>query len=301
MRWIKLLLSIGLLCLAFRKVEIVKIIEEMRVVPWWFVAMMVIYGLLTVFLGAYRWSVVLFEKVGFKDVLILARAALVASFYGLFLPSSVGIDLVRWVPLIKAYPGLSKTKIVASVLIDRVVGFSSFVLVAFVASVVGKYLGVNYPSYLLYLFGALSLGVAVIYLLVYGGGLVAKLEWLKCWRWTNKLLEVMVLLRGLGVRRLSWGIFLGIWSEFAWILPIWWWSLITKAGISLISVMVIGPMVGLLLVLPISVAGFGARENLYLYFWGQMGIAAEKILVVSTMNGLMGIINSLLGGLLILK
>jgi hypothetical protein len=298
MRWLKLLLSVALLYLAFRKVELGTILAELSRVPVWIVLAMLSYGLVTVALGSCRWAIVLFDRIELKKVLWLMRATMIGSFYGLFLPSSVGIDLVRWVPLVKAYPNLSKTKLVASVLIDRVVGFTAFVGVALASSVVGKYLGVSYPTYLLYVFGCLFLAVMMVYLLVYSGGLVERLGWFKKYRWTNKLFEVVVLLKALGVRRLSWGIFLGILSQFAWIFPIWWWSLIIRAGISLVSVMVIGPMVGLLLVLPISLAGFGARENLYLYFWGTMGILPEKILAVSTMNGIISVLGALVGGLL---
>ena len=300
-RWVKLIFSIGLFYLAFRKVEIGKIVQELVKIPIWFVVVMVIYGIVMTAFGSYRWAIVLFNKVRIKDVLILTRAVFVASFYGLFLPSSVGVDLVRWLPLIKAYPELSKTRLVASVLIDRVVGFSCFILVAFGAALVGRELKINYPVYLLYLFGGLFLAVVIFYLVVYSGVLVNRLNWLKRFRWLNKLVEVMELLRSISIKKLGWCLAVGIISEFAWIMPIWWWGLITGAGISLISVMVIGPIVGLLLVLPISVAGFGARENLYLYFWGAMGIPAEKILLVSTMGGIMGILNALLGGLLLLK
>lgn len=267
-------------------------------IPVWFVLLMVIYGILMTALGAYRWSIVLFEKVSLKEVAVLTKATLIGAFYGLFLPSSVGIDLMRWLPLIKAYPEISKTKLVSSVLIDRVIGFSCFIAVAFVAAVIGKELNINYPPYLLYVFGALLLMVIIFYWLVYGINLEKRLDWLKKIRWLNKIYEVIGLFRGIKKQRLGKCFMAGVISEFTWILPIWWWSLIVKAGINLVSVMIIGPIVGLLLVLPISIAGFGARENLYLYFWGQLGIPAEKILLISTMNGVLGIVNVMLGGIL---
>ena len=57
------------------------------------------------------------------------------------------------------------------------------------------------------------------------------------------------------------------------------------------------PVISLILVLPISVAGFGARENLFLLFFSQLGIADEKILLMSTFNGIMLVLNALIGGL----
>lgn len=284
--------------MAFRKVEIGKMVAELERVPIWFVLVMVAYGVLMAIFGSFRWALVLFEKPSVKGVLVLTRANLIGAFYGLFLPSSVGIDLVRWLPLIKVYPEFSKTKLVSSVLIDRVIGFSCFIAVAFVAAIIGRELKVNYPPYLLYIFGGLFLGVIVFYLLVYGINLGERLDWLKKVRYLNKISEVIDLFKGIKKQRLGKCFLVGVMSEFAWILPIWWWSLIVGAGISLMSVMIIGPIVGLLLVLPISIAGFGARENLYLYFWGQLGIPAEKILLISTMNGALGILNVMLGGIL---
>lgn len=297
-RWVKLIFSIGLLYLAFRKVEIGKIIAELAKVPMWFVLAMIVYGILMAMFGAFRWALVLFEKPSLKGVLALTRANFIGAFYGLFLPSSVGIDLTRWLPLIKIYPEFSKTKLVSSVLIDRIIGFSCFIAVAFGAAIAGRELKISYPPYLLYIFGGLFLGVIIFYLLTYGINLEKRLDWLKKVRYLNKISEVIDLFKGIRVGRLIKCFLVGVMSEFAWILPIWWWSLVIDARISLMSVMIIGPIIGLLLVLPISVAGFGARENLYLYFWGQLGIPAEKILLISTMNGALGILNVMLGGIL---
>ena len=89
-------------------------------------------------------------------------------------------------------------------------------------------------------------------------------------------------------------------GQIIWTLPIWFYSLIFGAGMSLLSVYVLVPIINLILVLPISIAGFGAREQLFIYFFVPLGIAEEKILLVSTFTGVMGIFNALLGGLLML-
>jgi hypothetical protein len=83
-------------------------------------------------------------------------------------------------------------------------------------------------------------------------------------------------------------------------LPTWFYSLIFGVGISIVQVYLFVPIISLILVLPISVAGFGARENLFLYFFSQLGFADEKILLVSTFGGIIGILNALVGGLLLL-
>ena len=87
--------------------------------------------------------------------------------------------------------------------------------------------------------------------------------------------------------------------------PFWMmisWYLFNSLGIDLklIQVFIFMPIISLILILPISWAGFGARENLYLYFLVPLGYSAEKLLFVSTFSGVMGILMALLGGLMLL-
>ena len=56
----------------------------------------------------------------------------------------------------------------------------------------------------------------------------------------------------------------------------------------------------MILVLPISFAGFGAREQLFLLFFSNANTSTEGILLTSAFLGIMGIINSLFGGLVTL-
>jgi hypothetical protein len=87
-----------------------------------------------------------------------------------------------------------------------------------------------------------------------------------------------------------------VFSEPIWMGQTWLVSQALGGGLSLMSVFIFMPIISLILVLPISWAGFGAREQLFLYFFGQLGVTPEKILAVSTLNGVIGILNSLLGG-----
>jgi hypothetical protein len=86
-------------------------------------------------------------------------------------------------------------------------------------------------------------------------------------------------------------------TEFAWFTPIWFISQIIGAGMSLVQIYIVVPVVALVLLLPISIGGFGAREQIYLFFFSQMGLVADKILAVSTVGGILGILNILIGGL----
>ncbi|MFZ2153270.1 MAG: lysylphosphatidylglycerol synthase transmembrane domain-containing protein [Microgenomates group bacterium] len=300
-KWTRLLFSVVLIFLAFRKVDIIKILGEISAVPWWFVVAMVFYVILTSIMGGVRWSWLVLEETTMKDYWNFTRATYLGGFYSLFFPSAVAGDMIKWLPLLKTYPELSKTKLAASVIIDRVVGLSAFVVIGFAALLSGKALGYVFPDMLLWLFGGLFGGVIIFFLVVFYfdfEGFYNK--YFSRFKFLHKLVEVMEILYKGNRRRIRNCFLLSLIGEPFWMMPFWFYSLIFGAGISLLQIFIFVPVIALTLVLPISIAGFGARESLFLFFLAPLGHSPEKILLVSTFGGLIGIINSLIGGLLIL-
>jgi uncharacterized membrane protein YbhN (UPF0104 family) len=296
-KWLRLIFSLTLIYLAFSKVEIASLFGELVKVPWWVVVLLVLYLSLVIFIGGIRWATLLLDKPGLTDFLTFTKASWVGGFYSLFFPSAVGGDLLKWLPLIGKYPSLSKVKIASSVIIDRVIGFTAFSLVAVLALVAGKLLGYKFPEYLLWLFLAINVGVIGFYLLVYLVNfekLVLKLPL------GHRVMQVVGLLKAENKGKIFKCLAISLLAEPIWMLPVWFYSLVFEAGISLLDVYIFMPIISLILVLPISVAGFGAREQLYLFFFSQLGIADEKILLVSTFGGVMGILGSLVGGIFLI-
>ncbi|HEX8923621.1 MAG TPA: lysylphosphatidylglycerol synthase transmembrane domain-containing protein [Patescibacteria group bacterium] len=286
--------SAVLVYFAFRKVDVLNIVKELGTVPAWFVAAMVAYFFIVTFVGAWRWCLLLFEKPSLRDVLNFTKAGYYGAFYSIFFPTGVAGDLLKWLPLQKNYPEMGKTRLLSSVLLDRVIGFTAFILVAFVSAVLGKIMHYQFPGYLVYLFGALFLGVVILYVVIFTFDVHTLLSRIPL---VNKLVYTVDLLKSENKNRLFKVLLVSFFSEFTWITPVWFTSLIFKAGFSLLSVYVFLPVITMILVLPISVAGFGARENLYLLFFSQLGIADERILLVSTFSGIITIFNALIGGI----
>lgn len=289
--------SVILIYFAFRKIDVLGLLGEISKVPLWLTLGLLAYMVFTTIIGVVRWCILIIEKPSLGDVFNFARAAYIGAFYGLFFPSAVGGDLVKWLPLLKKYPQLSKTRLVSSILVDRIIGFSAFVVMAFFSIVLGKFLRFQFPDYLFWLFFGLFLTMILFYIVVFS------LDFEKIFgrfKLLRKLLEIVDLLKSENKSRIMKCFLISIIAEPIWILPNWFYSLVFDAGLSLLSVYVFMPVISLILVLPVSVAGFGAREQLYLYFFTQLGLVPEKVLLVSTFSGVLGVLNSLLGGLLIL-
>ena len=300
-KWLRILFSLVLIYFAFRKVKIVNILAEMALVPKWFVVAMVVYLVVAMIIGGVRWTMLLIEKPKMADFWNFTRASYLGAFYSLFFPTMVAGDVLKWIPLLEKYPELSKTRLASSVLIDRVIGLSAFALMGWLSLAIGKRLNYQFPDYLWWLFSLLALGVAVFYVMVYTidfDKIFGKLA--KKFGIVNKLLEVVYLLKNENKKRIFYCFLLSIVVEPIWILPVWFYSLIFGVGISLLQVYIFVPVINLILVLPISVAGFGARENMFLFFFSQLGFVDEKVLLISTFAGLMNVVNSLIGGLLML-
>jgi hypothetical protein len=293
----RLIVSGVLIFIAFRRVDVGDLWRGLSVVPWWFVVLMLIYGFLGVAIGSVRWSYLLLEKPKLKDVWVFVKANYLGAFYSLFLSSSVGGDLVKWLPLIKKYPKLTKTQIASSVVIDRVLGLSGLAIVAFLSVIAGRIIGFDFPDYIFWFFLFLFLVMIGFYLSIY---FLDFEKYFGKYGFLGKALKVADLLKKEKKKRIFLGLAISLLGQPYWMGSFWFISFILGAGMSLVSILIFTPVVSLILTLPISVAGFGAREQLFLLLFSQSGLAADKILLVSALGGVMGVINSLLGGLLLL-
>ena len=292
---LRLIFSATLLYFVCRKVEVGSLVREMTMVPVWFVAAMFIYTFLVSLIGSIRWSWLLLENPKMADFLFFAKVNYIGGFYSLFLSSALGGDLFKWLHLKKRYKELTKTQLASSVVVDRVIGLSAFAVVAMCMMILGRLVGFVFPDFLFWFFMVLSFGVVVFYGVVFWFDFDKHFSRYKV---LHRVLQVMEILKKGNKRRIVMALSISVAGHIVWTLPIWFFSLVFGAGMSLLSVYVLVPIINLILVLPISVAGFGAREQLFVYFFVPLGIAKEKILLVSTFGGVLVVLNALLGGLL---
>ncbi|MFA6007080.1 MAG: lysylphosphatidylglycerol synthase transmembrane domain-containing protein [Candidatus Shapirobacteria bacterium] len=286
-----------LIFVAFRRVNVGHLLNEVHQAPWWVVIVLLVYMAFSMVLGGLRWSILVLGKVKLSDVLAFTKATYAGSFYSLFFPSSVGGDLLKWTSLTKKYPEMSKLKLMGSALIDRVIGFSAFSIAALIALIAGKILKYQFPEILFWLFLGINFALIVFYVLVFT---IDFEKMLSKFKFLNKLLEIVDLLKNSNKQRIIICFLISLISEPVWMLMTWFSSLTFKAHIKLLQVFIFMPIISLILVLPISWAGFGARENLFLIFFGQLGYQSEKLLLVSAFGGILGILNALIGGLVLL-
>ena len=290
-------LSALLIYFAFRKADLPQLWSNLASVSWQLVTVLVLLNIISMLIGGLRWAILVLGRVNLKDILIFTKASFTGSFYSLFFPSSVGGDLLKWTTLLKNYPQISKLKLAGTALIDRVIGFSAFSLMAMISLILGKILKYQFPGILFWLFLGINIALIIFYLFVF------RLNFEKMagkYKFLNKLLEIVDLLKNSNKKRIILCFLISMLAQPFWMMISWYLFISLGIDLKLIQVFIFMPIISLILILPISWAGFGARENLYLYFLVPLGYSAEKLLFVSTFSGVMGILMALLGGLMLM-
>jgi uncharacterized membrane protein YbhN (UPF0104 family) len=118
-------------------------------------------------------------------------------------------------------------------------------------------------------------------------------------RFLNKLKDAFDLLKNKNKGQIVKCIMVSLFSEMLWISQIWLVGWKCGTNLEFLSIFVFIPIISMVLILPISIGGFGAREQLYLFFFSQVGSSNESILLMSTFLGSLGVVNALFGGALL--
>lgn len=295
-RLFRLVFSVVLIYFAFKKVNVIELFREIKNVPFWFVFANIFFSFLIVTLISTRWSLLLFSKIKIKTILTFTRANFLATFYSLFFSTAVVGEVAKWIVIDGEYPKITKTKILGSVVLDRFIGFSIFMILGLMSAMVGRSSGLIIPEAVFYVLIIGCLACFVVYFIIYffdASKILPKFTLL------HKLDDAFELFRGKNRMQIIKCLLMSILSELSYILQIWFVARQFGVNLSLLAVFVFVPIISLILVLPISIGGFGAREQLYLFFFSQFGSSNESILLMSAFLGILGVINSLFGGVLL--
>ena len=81
---------------------------------------------------------------------------------------------------------------------------------------------------------------------------------------------------------------------------LYYFALAANADVSLIPLFFITPLVGLLVMIPVSINGIGIQEGSYVFYLEQIGASGPAALLVAVLARLALLVLSLIGGLLFL-
>ena len=260
---------------------------------WWFLAALAVTILVQSVAGV-RWAV-LARPLGFDyPTRFFVRRFFEGMFFSLCLPSSIGGDVVKAVRIAKTAP--LRLLAACSVVVDRLTGLSALGVLVGTAVVTRKYAlgmvgaGLVFVAFLLAVLAAFRVGLM----------LLDKLhDWLPAASGGRAFVARLLPYR----------------QQPGLVLTAVGWSFVVQMG-GAISVALVGralgvdlpllvwfsvvPLVALAMVLPISIGGFGVRENALEFLLRGYEVPSENGVAIALLWGLCTVFAGLLGGVLFL-
>jgi uncharacterized protein (TIRG00374 family) len=274
---LKIIVSVALLIVVLRQVGWQKVWQTLRSVrlPYLIIVAFAL-ALLGIGVRAYRWKVLL-DALGIHMSLArLTSLYFVGTFFSDFLPTGVGGDVVR------AYEVAQQTKngaaAVGTVLVDRATGLLTLFLMAAVALLFEYHLVGSQVVVLILVLTMASWGGSI--LLMRGDWL----ERLGLMRWVGKVRqvhEVYQAVHACGSRAIAVALGVSFVLNLLLIAINCVIALSLGVQISLWYFLLFVPIISFLLMLPVSLSGWGVCEGGYIYLFAQAGVAAPVALTMS--------------------
>ncbi len=262
----------------------------------WMLAALGVF-LATVFIIFLRWRL-LMKTVGLKVTRFNSlRWFLIGQFYNLCLPTSVGGDVVKAIGLARECG--NKPKVIASIVLDRMSGFTGIVITAAVSFLFGRAIVNNHAvAGSIMMMTAFSLGLALV--------LFSQRIFTTICRLFNRLPRIkdgllrlhddVILLRGQawkGAESVALSVAAQVTGAFGFYLT----AKAMHQDIGLLYFIIFSPLVCVATSLP-SIGGLGVREVGWKVLLGQLGVRPEIAVGLSLINFAFMVIVGLFGGLL---
>ena len=298
---IKLAVSVALLALLFSRVDGRQLWASARQASIaWLLAALALY-FTTVLAATWRWQLLL----NAQNVSVPARRLLgsyqVATFFGNFLPSNIGGDVIRIRDTAK--PAASKTLATTVVLTDRVMGVIGLALVAALGATIGAGMAGHarspiWPSWLWAGFVLAAAVSAPVVLAPVGVSRLLKPLTVIHPEWVGGRIDTLTsVLQRFRSRPLSLaGCFAGaVYVQSALVV---FYLLVVYAlhiNVNVVDLAVIVPLSLLVQMVPVSVGGFGVREATFSIYFVKIGLSMESAVVMSLVAAGLIMIISLTG------
>jgi len=299
--WIKLAVMAVLLTVLYRNVDFRTFGEDLAGLQWGWLPLIYALFLLNTTISSWKWKMLLAAD-GVKVPLSrLLSSYLIATFFNLFLPSSIGGDAYRVVDTGK-HSGSAKS--FASVLADRLTGFLALAIWGLLFSAIGWS---RLPDKRILWLPVLVFGLMglMVFALVQRRMLVAMLGLFRIDRlaklnaFIHRVLDSIA--RYHGDSRLMAKVFsISMLFQILAITIIFCISRSLGWQVPFIYFCIFVPLITLGEALPISIFGIGVRDGLYVFFFAQAGVSREEALAMALVYVLITVVYSLSGGVLFL-
>jgi uncharacterized protein (TIRG00374 family) len=292
----RIALSIGLLAWILSNAGLAQLAGVARRADLRLYALALVVAFAGILVRSLRWQWLLNAvgaRVPFRHVVYLY---FIGSFFNTFLPTGFGGDVVR---VLEIGPGATSDQAAGTALVDRLTGFIILFVLALVTLPFSYQL---LPANLTLIITLMALAVLAGSALLFEGRLLRRLTaWLPRSvslagdAWIGKTYAVIT---AYGRRGVLGALF---WSLVFNLLQVGANVLVARAlgvAVSAWVFFMIVPLATAVLLVPISISGFGVREGLYVAVFGQLGVGAPLALALSLATYSLDFSTGLAGGVI---
>jgi uncharacterized protein (TIRG00374 family) len=226
------------------------------------------------------------------------RVFVVSTFLGTFLPASVGGDAVRAYGL--AGEGVGPAEAVASVLMDRLLGVISILIVAIAGAILARHLldvTVLFPAILLLGIGCAA-SLAVVFSPGTAGLIMALLGRLPRGKESGTRL-LAAIQRYASCRRALLSVLAGsIGVQILRVLQTYCLGLSLGLAVPLDVYFALVPLILFIVLLPVTINGIGTTQAAFVWLFGRAGVDSASAFTLSVLFLSIAIVGNLPGGLL---
>ncbi len=297
--FLRISISIILLVFLFKQVDEKSMLEIVKHANKPILLAAFLIFLLSYILCLFRWSMLLKAVKIFLPLKRVTISYSGAIFFNLFLPSTIGGDLMRSIDL--ATHTKCVKEVIATVFLDRLSGYVGLVLLALASLSLGWWL-INDASITLPFL--IIIGILIVILLVlFNEAIYTKI---------NKLLQspnsgkIRELIRSLHQeihvfrshkKVILHNVILSIVIQAVG--PLTFFAISKSLGlkVNLIYFFVFIPIIGAVTLLPISIGGLGLRDAMTVFFFAKAGVTKDLAFSMSLINFAFILITGIIGGL----
>jgi glycosyltransferase 2 family protein len=226
----------------------------------------------------------------------------IGGFWGLFLPSSLGTDVVRGYYLAKNNSAKSIT--ISSIVVDRILGMFSLMLLGVISLFVAGALipNTNIRFYALFLFVIVTI---LFYLFqkektaFFIKELLKKIKYKKLTEAISKL-HFSILEYRKYPKTLILSFLITVLVQITRVLTYYMIALAFNISFPIIYFFLIIPIIMLVIMIPVSIGGLGVREGTFIASFALVGMSMNNAVIISFSNSFINTLVTSLGGIVYL-
>ncbi len=278
---IKAFVSLFFLFLVFRKLDFNVVIIELRQIDLTMFLISCFFYLSTMLFSTKRWSYFVKTKMSFKE---LFQLYMIGTFFNLFMPGTVGGDIVKAYYLYKE--DKQKTNPLVSVFMERYMGLCALITIAFIGFVLGyDYIRNSLVEKMFYL---------ISLLFVVGSLFVIYFPYERFYKKLERA-------RG-SIRKYIFNtpvfvktFILSLFVQGFGVIVVYLLGIGMSINLELKYYLIFVPIITVISMVPISLSGLGIREYGFMYIFTNFGISKEKAVGLSLMWFLTMLVTGFIG------